>query len=87
MKSAENRAVIYDDKAKNLPLDAEAEFKTLKAQADKYLEAAIPYLEKAAELQPNDISTLNSLKQIYIRQQKTDKIKAVNEKINAVPKK
>ncbi|MCX6285825.1 MAG: hypothetical protein NTY96_01750 [Bacteroidetes bacterium] len=82
-----NKAVYYDDKAKNLPLDAEAEYKTLKAEADKYLEAAIPYLEKATELQPTDVSTLNSLKQIYIRQQKNDKIKAVNEKINAVQKK
>jgi len=82
-----NKAVIYDDKAKNLPLDAEAEFKSLKAQADKYLEAAIPYLEKAAELQPADMSTLSSLKQIYIRQQKSDKIKAVNEKMNNLQKK
>jgi len=29
-----NRAVVADDKAKNLPLDAEAEYKTLKAEAD-----------------------------------------------------
>ena len=72
---------------KNLPLDAEAEFKTLKVEADKYLEAAIPYLEKACELQPTDVLTLNSLKQIYIRQQKTDKIKAINDKINALQKK
>ena len=79
-----NKAVIYDDRAKNLPLDAEAEFKTQKAEADKYLEAAIPYLEKATEMQPTDVSTLSSLKQIYIRQQKMDKVKAVNEKINVV---
>ncbi len=82
-----NKAVVYDDKAKNLPLDADAEFKTLKAQADKYLELAIPYLEKAAELQPTDLSTMSSLKQIYIRQQKTEKLKAINEKINATQKK
>jgi len=78
-----NKAVIYDDKAKNLPLDAEAEYKTQKAEANKYLEAAIPYLEKASELQPTDISTMNSLKQIYIRQQKADRLKAINEKISA----
>jgi Tfp pilus assembly protein PilF len=82
-----NKAVYYDDKAKNLPLDAEAEFKSLKAEADTYLEAAIPYLEKATELQPTDLSTMNSLKQIYIRQQKMDKLKAINEKINALQKK
>jgi hypothetical protein len=82
-----NKAVYYDDKAKNLPLDADAEFKSLKAEADKYPEAAIPYLEKAIEIQPTDLSALNSLKQIYIRQQKMEKLKALNEKINALPKK
>jgi tetratricopeptide (TPR) repeat protein len=82
-----NKAVVYDDKAKNLPLDADAEFKSLKTEADKYLEAAIPYLEKAIEIQPTDLSALNSLKQIYIRQQKTEKLKALNEKINSLPKK
>lgn len=82
-----NKAVFYDDKAKNLPLDAEAEFKSLTGEADKYLEAAIPYLEKAIEIQPTDLSALNSLKQIYIRQKKTEKLKALNEKINSLPKK
>ena len=82
-----NKAVFYDDKAKNLPLDADAEFKSLKTEEDKYLEAAIPYLEKAIEIQPTDLSALNSLKQIYIRQQKTEKLKALNEKINGLQKK
>lgn len=82
-----NKFVYYDDKAKNLPLDAEAEFKTLSAKADSYLETAIPYLEKAVELQPTDLSTLNSLKQIYIRQKNTEKVKAINEKINNVQQK
>jgi len=82
-----NKAVFYDDKAKNLPLDAEAEYKSLTGEADKYLEAAIPYLEKAIEIQPTDLSALNSLKQIYIRQKKTEKLKALNEKINSLPKK
>jgi hypothetical protein len=47
----------------------------------------LPYLEKATELQPGDVNTLVSLKQIYARTNKTDKVKAVQEKINAAQKK
>lgn len=82
-----NKALIYDDKAKNLPLTAEAEYKTLRAQADKYLDAAIPYLKRANELQPTDETTLTSLLQIYIRMQKPEEVKAVREKIKALQKK
>jgi len=82
-----NKFVYYDDKAKNLPLDAETEYKTLTAKADEYLKSAIPYLEKAAELQPSDLQTLNSLKQIYIRQKNTEKVKIINEKIAVIQQK
>ncbi|MEI6883369.1 MAG: hypothetical protein WCO02_02680 [Bacteroidota bacterium] len=82
-----NKALVYDDKAKNLPLSAEAEYKTLRAQADKYLEAAIPYLKRANELQPTDETTLTSLLQIYIRMQKPEDVKATREKLKAVQKK
>ena len=47
----------------------------------------MPFLEKASELQPADINTLVALKQIYSRTGKTDKMKAVQEKINAIQKK
>ena len=81
-----NKAATILDQANKLPLDAEAEFKKLKEEADNYLEYAVPYLEKASELQPEDINTLISLKQIYSRTNKTEKLKAVNEKINSQKK-
>jgi hypothetical protein len=82
-----NKAATINDQANKLPLDADAEFKKLKAEADGYLEKATPYLETASELQPADINTLYSLKQIYSRLNKTDKLKAINEKINGLQKK
>jgi hypothetical protein len=82
-----NKAATINDQANKLPLDADAEFKKLKAEADGYLEKATPYLETASELQPNDINTLYSLKQIYSRLNKTDKLKVINEKISGVQKK
>jgi hypothetical protein len=81
-----NKAATINDQANKLPLDADAEFKKLKAEADNYLEEAVPYLEKASEVQPNDLNTLVSLKQIYSRTNKTDKLKIVNEKIATLKK-
>ena len=82
-----NKAATINDQANKLPLDADAEFKKLKAEADGYLEKATPYLETASEIQPNDINTLYSLKQIYSRLNKPEKLKAVNEKISGLQKK
>ncbi len=44
---------------------------------------ALPYLEKALELNPNDYNTLLSLKQLYSRMNQMDKLKAINEKLKA----
>jgi Flp pilus assembly protein TadD len=34
-------------------------------EANGYYKLALPHLKKADELQPNDLNTLNSLRQIY----------------------
>ena len=82
-----NKAASINDEATKLPLEETAKFDKLKKEADSYLEKALPYLEKATELQPADINTLFTLKQIYSRTSKPDKVKAVQEKINAIQKK
>jgi len=82
-----NKAASINDEANKLPLDATAQYEKLKKEADSYLEQALPYLEKATELQPADLNTLISLKQIYARTNKTEKMKEVQEKINAAQQK
>ncbi|MEI7724480.1 MAG: hypothetical protein WCK09_05205 [Bacteroidota bacterium] len=82
-----NKAATINDEATKLPLEETAKFDKLKKEADSYLEKALPFLEKATELQPADINTLFTLKQIYSRTNKPDKVKAVQEKINAIQKK
>ncbi len=82
-----NKAATINDEATRLPLEETVKFDKLKKEADLYLEKALPFLEKATELQPNDINTLFTLKQIYARTNKPDKVKAVQEKINAAQKK
>lgn len=82
-----NKAAAVNDEANKLPYDATAQFEKLKKEADGYLEKALPYLEKAAELQPGDLNTLYSLKQIYSRTGQKDKVKEVNDKIDAAQQK
>jgi tetratricopeptide (TPR) repeat protein len=79
-----NQAANCYDKGVKLPPDAEKEYERLKTEADKCLEEAIPYLEKALEIQPSDLNTLRALKQIYTRTNDTDKLKIITDKIDAI---
>ena len=82
-----NKAAGINDEANRLPLDATAQFDKLKKEADSYLEKALPYLEKASVLQPDDLNTLYSLKQIYARTNHNDKLKDIQDKINEAQQK
>lgn len=76
-----NKASAILQEANNLPLNAVAEYDKLKAEANSFLELALPALEKAAELSPKDMSTLISLKEIYTRLNKMDKLPDINQRI------
>jgi len=89
-----NLGILYNNvaaeillKANNLPNEATAEYEKLKIEADSYLSKALPYLEKASEINPTDIDAMMALKQIYVRLKMTDKAKAINEKISDLQKK
>ena len=76
-----NKAATLIEIANDLPLDAQAEYDSLRNAADGYLKACLPYLEKARELQPDDRSTLVSLKEIYTRLKEYDKVKEIDAKL------
>jgi hypothetical protein len=61
-----------------LPLDAVNEYDAAKAKADEMLRTALPFLEKAHDLMPDDLNTSVSLKQIYMRLGMTDKWHDIN---------
>ncbi|MCT4580391.1 MAG: tetratricopeptide repeat protein [Flavobacteriales bacterium] len=63
--------------------DQTLEAKSL-ATAKEYLSDAIPYLEKAHELQPKDVNTLKVLKSIYFNLEKDAEYKVVEEKLKAL---
>ena len=77
-----NQAAGFIEQANKLPLSATKEYDELKARADDILKKSLPYLETASQLDPNDKSTLLSLKEIYTRLQMYEKMKVVNEKLN-----
>ena len=82
-----NSAVPIALKANGLPLEQKDEYDRLENLANSYYKLALPYLKKADELQPNDLNTLNSLRQIYSSLGDTEDLKAVQAKIMQLRKK
>lgn len=67
--------------ANKLPLDAVEEYEKLKKQAEMEFEKALPYLEKAYSLRPEDQNTLLALKELYTRTKQYEKLKEINAKL------
>lgn len=67
-----NRGVEFENKANSSKEDDV--FKKNKELATEEFKKALPYMEKASEQKPNDLSTLNTLKQLYFR------LRSLNEK-------
>lgn len=76
-----NGAEIYNQ-ANDLPLKEIKKAEELRAKATEKFNLALPYLEKAHELNPKDRNTMVSLKQLYVRTNQTDKYNKINEKLN-----
>jgi len=81
-----NNAVATMEKANKLPLEDKKNYDLLKKESEKELNSAMPYLEKASEMQPNDVLVLTTLKEIYARLSLLDKLKAVNQKLTELKK-
>lgn len=77
-----NKAASLMEIANNLPLSDQKEYDRLKQLANDYLQNSLPFLEKANELQPDDRSTLVSLKEIYTRLGMKEKLAEVDAKLN-----
>ncbi|MBE9469300.1 MAG: tetratricopeptide repeat protein [Bacteroidetes bacterium] len=84
-----NLGALYYNNAVKLIDSANAEsdnkkYEIKKAAADKIFEKAIPYLEKAHEIDSKDMSTMESLKTLYYRMQFMVKFNAIKEEINNI---
>jgi tetratricopeptide (TPR) repeat protein len=66
-------------KANDLPLDATEEYDKLTEKANAIIKKALPYLEKANELEPENEETIAVLKSIYTRFNMADKLEKLNK--------
>jgi hypothetical protein len=82
-----NSAVPIILKANGLPLEQKEAYEKLMAEANRYYRLALPYLTKADELEPNDMNSLNSLRQIYQSLGDTENLKIVQKRILELRKK
>ncbi len=75
-----NKASKIQKVANDLPLSKDKEFKTMEKEANGNLKLAIPWLEKALSLNPNDKPTIKGLKEAYARLKLNDKLKELMSK-------
>jgi tetratricopeptide (TPR) repeat protein len=56
-------------------------------EANTVYAKALPYMEKAYELKPDDVYAMRSLQELYYRLKQTDKYAAIKAKLDAIDKK
>ena len=74
-----NQASELMKQANDLPLEKTDEYNELIKQANENLEKAIPWLEKALKIKPDDTFTRHALKEAYTRLKQYDKAKALGD--------
>lgn len=84
-----NAAVVYYNSAVRMLDEASKEtndkkYEEKKALAEEEFKKAIPFMEKASELNPKELSPLETLKSLYYRLKMNDKLEAVNAKIKVL---
>ena len=79
-----NRGNDFITAANKLPNTKAGQLKydELKKSFDAQLSKAQPFIEKALELNPKDVSTMNTLREIYVKLNKLDKATALKKKID-----
>lgn len=78
-----NKGADINNKANNLPFGDES-YDAMVAESTKYFEMAAPLFEELNKLTPNDKIILVSLKDIYTRLKKYDKVKEIDVMIQAL---
>ena len=83
-------AMYFNDGAEMLnqanQINDDKKYREAKAKAEVKLKESLPYLEKAHEIQPADLPTMESLKNIYYRLGMLDKMEEIKKQIEAVKK-
>jgi tetratricopeptide (TPR) repeat protein len=71
--------------AQNMDLDTyKKEGKKVEAEANEIFKQALPYFEKAHEVRPDDVATLQTLQTLYSLMKDYDKVNEVQQKLEAL---
>lgn len=76
-----NKGVKQIEVANAVPANENEKYQAELKKSDEWFEKALPYMEKCNELQPDDIGTLESLKNLYYRMKDMDNYNAILEKL------
>lgn len=82
-----NTGVEVYNKTKDLPMSKEKEYNAGKKKYTEAFNKSLPYLEKALALQPNDVNTMLSLKEVYAKLDMLAKSSEMRKRIEATKKK
>ncbi len=77
-----NQGADISKQANELPF-GDPEYDKLNGQAEDLLKKALPQFERFLELDPSNVSTMNILKETYLRLKMNDKFEAINAKLKA----
>jgi tetratricopeptide (TPR) repeat protein len=80
-----NKAVKLTEEASKIDVKNQKAYEEAKIVADDEFKKAVTYMEKAHEIQPAEATTMQTLKNLYMRLQMTDKYKAMNDEIQGLP--
>ncbi|MEZ7967507.1 MAG: tetratricopeptide repeat protein [Flavobacteriales bacterium] len=80
-----NNSVFLKEKINELDFRSDkAEIENLEKESEEALAAALPFLEKALELEPGNVQVMNSLKSIYFAFERMDDYNAMKAKIDGL---
>lgn len=79
-----NRSVKLYNESVDIPTSEKKRYEETLAKAEEQLKIGLPYVEKAYELNPNEIAILESLRMFYYRLRINDKYEEVNQKLQSL---
>ncbi|RLD76628.1 MAG: hypothetical protein DRJ07_16020 [Bacteroidetes bacterium] len=80
-----NRAANIIKEAQNIPPKEQKRYNAEIERSNDYFKLALPYMEKAHDVDIRDRSTLNTLSTIYLKLQMYDKQKEIKEMLDNLP--
>lgn len=79
-----NRGVKLYNESVDIPASEKKRYEETLAKAEEQLKEGLPFVEKAYELNPNEIAILESLRMFYYRLRINDKYEEVNQKLQSL---